>query len=50
MDGRRCLVTGAATGLGQVFCTALAAEGAVVAGLDVAPLDATSPELAGLAA
>jgi NAD(P)-dependent dehydrogenase (short-subunit alcohol dehydrogenase family) len=41
MDGRRCLVTGAATGIGQVFCAALAAEGADVAGLDVADLEET---------
>ena len=46
MDGRRCLVTGAAAGLGQVFCTALAAEGAIVAGLDVAPLDGTAAAVA----
>jgi NAD(P)-dependent dehydrogenase (short-subunit alcohol dehydrogenase family) len=46
MDGRRCLVTGAAAGIGRVFCAALAAEGAAVAGLDVAPLDETATTLA----
>jgi 3-oxoacyl-[acyl-carrier protein] reductase len=46
MDGRRCLVTGAAAGIGRVFCAALAAEGAAVAGLDVAPLDETATTMA----
>src|SRR5690242_7579818 len=40
LDGRRCLVTGAASGIGRVFCEALAAEGAHVAGLDVLPVEA----------
>jgi 3-oxoacyl-[acyl-carrier protein] reductase len=45
MAGRRCLVTGAAAGLGRVFCTALAAEGARVAGLDVATLERTAADV-----
>jgi NAD(P)-dependent dehydrogenase (short-subunit alcohol dehydrogenase family) len=46
MEGRRCLVTGAAAGIGRVFCAALVAEGATVAGLDVAPLDETATTVA----
>ena len=42
IDGRRCLVTGAAHGLGRVFCVALAGEGGRVAGLDVDDLQPTA--------
>jgi NAD(P)-dependent dehydrogenase (short-subunit alcohol dehydrogenase family) len=42
VDGRRCLVTGAARGLGRTFCAALAAEGGSVAGLDIGDLDGTA--------
>jgi 3-oxoacyl-[acyl-carrier protein] reductase len=42
IDGRRCLVTGAANGLGQAFCVALAEAGGQVAGLDVDRLDRTA--------
>ena len=45
VEGRRCLVTGAAQGLGRTFCVALAREGALVAGLDVADLAATRAEV-----
>jgi NAD(P)-dependent dehydrogenase (short-subunit alcohol dehydrogenase family) len=42
IEGRRCLVTGAANGLGQAFCVALAEEGGLVAGLDVDSLERTA--------
>ena len=45
VEGRRCLVTGAAQGLGRTFCVALAREGALVAGLDVADLADTRAEV-----
>jgi NAD(P)-dependent dehydrogenase (short-subunit alcohol dehydrogenase family) len=45
VEGRRCLVTGAAQGLGRTFCAALAAEGAAIAGLDIADLDGTATEV-----
>jgi NAD(P)-dependent dehydrogenase (short-subunit alcohol dehydrogenase family) len=45
VEGRRCLVTGAAHGLGRTFCAALAAEGGSVAGLDIGDLDATAAEV-----
>jgi NAD(P)-dependent dehydrogenase (short-subunit alcohol dehydrogenase family) len=44
-EGRRCLVTGAARGLGRTFCTALTAEGGSVAGLDIDNLDATREDV-----
>ncbi|MEQ6903340.1 SDR family NAD(P)-dependent oxidoreductase [Nocardioides sp. YIM 152588] len=46
LEGRRCLVTGAAGGLGRTFCSALAAEGARVAGLDLADLGGTGDAVA----
>src|SRR4051794_15938044 len=42
VEGRRCLVTGAARGLGRTFCAALAAEGGSIAGLDVDDLEETA--------
>ena len=42
IQGRRCLVTGAAHGLGQAFCVALGREGGVVAGLDIDDLTETA--------
>jgi NAD(P)-dependent dehydrogenase (short-subunit alcohol dehydrogenase family) len=45
--GRRCLVTGAARGLGRTFCLALAREGGEVAGLDIDDLSQTAEALAG---
>ena len=41
VDVRVAIVTGAAGGLGSVFCTAFARQGIAVAGIDVAPLDET---------
>jgi NAD(P)-dependent dehydrogenase (short-subunit alcohol dehydrogenase family) len=41
VDGRAALVTGAAGGLGAVFCTALARQGIAVAGLDIADMERT---------
>ena len=41
-DGRAALVTGAAGGLGEVFCTALASAGIDVAGVDIADLTETA--------
>jgi NAD(P)-dependent dehydrogenase (short-subunit alcohol dehydrogenase family) len=45
--GRVALVTGAANGLGQEFCVALASRGHHVAGLDVADLTETGRRVAG---
>jgi NAD(P)-dependent dehydrogenase (short-subunit alcohol dehydrogenase family) len=45
VEGRRCLVTGAAQGLGRTFCAALAMEGGSVAGLDVGDLEGTAVEV-----
>jgi NAD(P)-dependent dehydrogenase (short-subunit alcohol dehydrogenase family) len=42
MSGRVALVTGAATGLGQVFSTALAGTGVAVAGIDISDQTATA--------
>ncbi|MFB9838182.1 SDR family NAD(P)-dependent oxidoreductase [Actinoallomurus acaciae] len=46
MSDRVALVTGAANGLGQEFCVALAAQGRRVAGLDVADLSGTERRIA----
>jgi meso-butanediol dehydrogenase/(S,S)-butanediol dehydrogenase/diacetyl reductase len=45
--GRRVLVTGAASGIGRATVVRLAAEGAVVAGLDAEGLDETLARVAG---
>jgi NAD(P)-dependent dehydrogenase (short-subunit alcohol dehydrogenase family) len=43
---RVAVVTGAAGGLGQVFCTALARSGSAVAGVDIGDLTATAEAVA----
>jgi NAD(P)-dependent dehydrogenase (short-subunit alcohol dehydrogenase family) len=42
VEGRRCLVTGAANGLGRTFCVALASAGGSVCGLDIDDLEETA--------
>lgn len=44
--GRIAIVTGSATGLGRQFCLDLAAEGAVVAGFDIADQSGTAEAVA----
>ena len=48
MDGKVCIVTGGATGLGETHVRALAAEGARVAILDIADGSALARETGGL--
>jgi 3-oxoacyl-[acyl-carrier protein] reductase len=48
VEGRRCLVTGAAHGLGRRFCVALAREGGLVAGLDLESPAETAAEVEAL--